>query len=92
MENANAYMRLQQIRPLSPHSEANLPPSRQMSMTEVITPESPSAYRAARNAADGSPLDATSLRAHGMQSGYMFPGWVGYSTAMVIPGSTGTVR
>jgi hypothetical protein len=92
MSTPNAFMRLSEIRPVSPKAIADAPPNRTVSVTEVITPESPAAYRIAKNAAGGSPFDATSLRAGAIRDGYMFPGWVGHSTAMVIPGSTGTVR
>lgn len=85
MSGQFSFLRLMSLKPVSPASN-NVPAPRRVSMTQVVTTENAAAYRRAYEAATGSPMDSTMLRAEGIQAGFGLPGWVGLSTPMVTPG------
>jgi hypothetical protein len=81
-------LNLMTVTPFSAASQAEFPPPRRASVTQVVTPESPAAYRAAVRNVRGVPVDRSTLRQQ-TDEGHTFPGWVGLSTAMVVPTTHG---
>ena len=88
MSGLSSRLNVLRIAPFSAASQADFPPPRQASMTTVVTPESPAAYRAAVRNVRGVPVDRSRLRQLSDEN-HTFPGWVGLSTAMVVPTTHG---